>query len=183
MANSGFAIPMPTQEYLRECLDYDAATGILTWKVRPLAHFKNAHGMNTFNAKYAGAVAGHGTPRGYLTVHLSGKSYLARRVVWKWMTGREPAAEIDHRNEDKSCNRWTNIREASHQQNTFNRRAPRVSATGVKGVVWDKQRQKYAAYARLNGRSTFLGRFASIDAAATAYRDAVSAQHGEFINA
>jgi hypothetical protein len=183
VANSGIPLQLPAQEYLRECFDYDAESGVLTWKVRPLSHFASAHRMNNFNSRHAGSVAGHQTPRGYLTVHLRSKSYLAHRLIWKWMTGREPVAEIDHWNEDKGCNRWTNLREASHQQNTFNRAAPRVSATGVKGVTWDKQRQKYAAFARLKGKSTFLGRFQTVDDAAAAYRKAVSAHHGEFINA
>lgn len=182
MANRGVALPLPPQAYLRECFDYDQNTGVLTWRERPTAHFKTEHRKNNFNSRYAGTIAGHKTPRGYLNVRI-GKAYLAHRVIWKWMTGRDPVGEVDHRNEDKSCNRWTNLREASHQQNTFNRKAPRTSATGMKGVVWNKDRKKFAAYARLHGKSTFLGYYQTSDAAAGAYRAAVAPLHGDFINA
>jgi hypothetical protein len=43
-----------TAERLRSVLDYDAATGIFTWKARPETH----RGAAIFNSRYAGTQAG-----------------------------------------------------------------------------------------------------------------------------
>jgi len=48
----------PTQEFLRECFEYDLETGIVLWKVRPMGHFKN-HGIcKAINNRQAGKLAG-----------------------------------------------------------------------------------------------------------------------------
>lgn len=176
--NSGTRIALPDKQLLEECFEYDADTGVLTWRVRPLSHFKNAHGMNTFNAKYAGQVAGHHAKTGYMTVAINSRPYLAHRIIWKLITGIDPDGEIDHRNHDKRGNQWANLREATHQQNTFNR--PARSSTGVKGVSWDRKRQKFAAHIRLEGRTKFLGRFPTIEDAGAAYREVALRHQGEF---
>lgn len=58
------AIKLPTQEFLLECFIYNKVTGSLVWKARPLHHFKNTHGMNTFNSTHLAYVdaakAAHG---------------------------------------------------------------------------------------------------------------------------
>ncbi len=42
-----------TQETVRELLDYDPDTGLLTWKERDVKWFKNEHASKVWNAKYA----------------------------------------------------------------------------------------------------------------------------------
>jgi hypothetical protein len=36
--------------FLRECFDYDPATGALTWRERPLTHFKGKYAQRSCNA-------------------------------------------------------------------------------------------------------------------------------------
>lgn len=174
------AKPMPPLEYLKECFDYDAESGLLTWRGRPRAHFVSTQAMNTFNANFKGRLAGHTDRRGYLFVHVEGKLWLAHRVIWKMVRGVDPAGHVDHRDNNKSNNRFSNLREASHQQNSFNRGASAKSRTGVKGVTWDASRCKYAAWVTVEGRTKSVGRYSSIREAQDAQVAAERTAYGEF---
>lgn len=173
---------LPTQAYLNECFEYDELTGSLTWKKRPLRHFRNAHGMNTFNSQYSSKAAGSPNKRGYVIVCIDGKRFLAHRVIWKLMTGEEPVALIDHRDTDASNNRWLNLRQATVQQNGFNRGCPANSRTGRKGVSWDARRKKFFACISVNGKTKGIGRFDTESEAQEAYRRAAESLHGDFAN-
>jgi hypothetical protein len=175
--------PMPSQSHIKECFEYDEMSGVLTWKVRPLDHFKNAHGMNTFNSKFAGKIAGHASKRGYISTLVDGLSYLVHRVIWVLMTGEDPGNLIDHWDTDKSNNRWSNLRKATKQQNGCNRGAPANSKTGIKGVSWDRARKKFFASIAINGKTKGLGRFETADEARAAYAAAAQSLHGEFAKA
>lgn len=54
---------------------------------------------------------------------------------------------------------------STHKPNKNNR-------TGVRGVCWDKTRQKYMAHIYVNGRRKTLGRFENIDNAIAARQEA-----------
>jgi hypothetical protein len=174
------AVKLPPADHLRECLSYDADSGVLVWKVRPLHHFKNAHGMNTFNAKFAGKVATSLLNGRYLTVSIGGRTLLAHRVIWKMVTGDEPPPFVDHKDTDKLNNRFSNLRPATKQQNAFNTGVSSKNNTGFKGVSYDRQRGKYYACIRVNGKSKSLGRFDSAEQAGQAYQQAAQRAHGEF---
>lgn len=174
------AKPLPAAEFLRECLAYCAETGALTWKHRPLSHFKNAHAMNTFNANYAGRQCSANHGGGYVTATIDCRHFQAHRLIWKMVTGADPAVHIDHINGKADDNRWANLREATHQQNSVNRGASVRSKTGLKGVVFDAGRGKYAAYITVNGKSKFAGRHSTAEAASAARFAAEAAAHGQF---
>jgi hypothetical protein len=77
-------MPELTHERLRALLDYDAATGVLTWR--------SARGP-----RKAGAVAGSATPDDYVQVMVDGQNYKAHRLAWFWVHGAWPESELDHR--------------------------------------------------------------------------------------
>lgn len=172
--------PLPSKDHINECVSYDRASGILTWKKRPLQHFKNAHGMNTFNSKCAGKVCGSKTINGYTSLCLDGNRYLAHRIIWKLITGADPTENIDHLDTNKRNNAFTNLRLASKQENAFNQGKSPRNKTGFKGVSFDMARNKYYASICTGGKSISLGRHETAELAHMAYCKAAETFHGEF---
>lgn len=74
-----------TQEYLKECLEYNIETGIFIWKTRPLNHFKNSHGCNIWNSKFSGKVTGSITGSGYILIRINDTAYYAHRLAFLYM--------------------------------------------------------------------------------------------------
>ena len=97
------AKPLPTKEELDKLYLYDPKTGILTGK------------------RY-GKIVGYRTGKGqYLMVNIKRKNYQIHRIVWRMMTGEDPAElVIDHRNLDKTDNRWENLRAITAGDNRSN---------------------------------------------------------------
>jgi len=58
---------------------------------------------------------------------------------------------VDHINRKKYDNRKSNLREVTPHQNCFNR--------GAKGITWQADRKRWAAYIQYNGKAYNLGRY------------------------
>lgn len=177
---SEVAKSLPSKEHIQECVEYNKESGILIWKTRPLKHFKNAHGMNTFNSKHAGNICGSKTSNGYVSVWLDGGRYLAHRVIWKLVTGVDPDGNIDHIDTNKRNNSWINLRIASKQENAFNQGKSPRNKTGFKGVSFDPARNKYYASICTGGKSISLGRHDTAELAHMAYCKAADIFHRDF---
>ena len=108
-----------TQEFLKECLHYNELLGHFIWKVRPLYHFKNKHGQNYFNARFAGEVAGGLDEKGYVRVRISDFRFKVHRLVFLYLFGEVPEY-VDHINGIKDDNRLLNLRGASNKDNCRN---------------------------------------------------------------
>jgi len=156
---------MATIERLREVLHYDQVPGIFTWLVNP--------GKKKLNGHVAGTVKS----TGYKAIQFDGRSYLAHRLAWAWMTGRWPG-RIDHRNGDCLDNRWENLREATSVQNSVNRRRPVHNMSGFKGVR--KHGSRYQAKIRVAGNMINLGYFDDPAKASAWYYAFAQLAYGEF---
>ena len=167
-------VPLPSSRFLRECLNYDAQTGILRWKVRPVKHFKDARAANSWNTRYAGQLAFHNKNKfGHFTGRVNDQPYLAHRVIWKIVTGKEPPVIIDHKDRCADNNKWDNFRSATKSQNNMNSDIPR-------GIWFDTSRNKFMAHIKKDRRRIFLGRFDKQEDAQAARRDAEIKLFGEF---
>lgn len=169
--------PLPSLEQLNALLSYDEHTGVLTWKIQPATSRANIG----FNNKCGGKVAGTINEHGYVVLGI-GKCqyYLAHRIIWKMMTGADPADQVDHEDTNRSNNRWSNLREASNGPNIQNSRIRKDNKSGIKGVHWDKHHNAWKATLGLNGKQIQIGRFKSLEAARLALLTASQKMHGPF---
>ena len=163
---------------LRELLDYNPETGMLTWKHRASHHFAARHPdsqSRKWNAKYAGKPAfktvGGG---GYLSATIFQKRMMAHRVAWCIYHGVDIASDncIDHINGFTNDNRISNLRISSAKQNMQNAKKRR---DGLRGAFFHKSTKKYQASIRLH-----LGTFDTEEEANAAYERAAKMLHGAF---
>ena len=128
-----------------------------------------------------GSRAGTHNPRGYITIVIKRKSYLAHRLIFLMFNGWLPEF-IDHADLNRKNNRIENLRAATRAQNNFNCGVRKHSLSGVKHVGWVPRLNKWLVRMRVNGKNTHLGVFEDIELAkfvASEYRDKY---HGEFAN-
>lgn len=163
---------------LSRMLRYDPDSGSMFWLPR-----ENGDGtpQAKFNAQYAGKLALTGDDgEGYRHGMILGNSYRAHRVAWAIMTGYWPDREIDHINGCRSDNSWTNLRQATDEENARNVAIRQSNTSGFKGVHWCKHNRRWIARIRFGGSRRFLGQFDTPDAAAAAYAVASAKYHKNF---
>lgn len=124
-------------------------------------------------------VATYKMPNGYLRVGLKGKRYYAHRVIFTMFKGYMPQF-VDHINNDRSDNRIENLREATNKENNRNRGKVVRTSSKYKGVSWRKDRCKWSAKIKMNGKSKSLGCYFSEESAALAYNREAVKMFGEF---
>lgn len=118
------AVDVIGQEALRRVLHYCPETGEFTWLVK--ASFRIP----------AGSKAGGTNSEGYVLINVQGRRYSAHRLAFIYMTGELPKQQVDHINGNRADNRWANLREVSHLENTRNLRKPKTNTSGIVGVGW-----------------------------------------------
>jgi len=97
-----------------------------------------------------------------------------------------PGLYCDHINHNGLDNRRCNLRLCTPQQNSFNRRpllrkaSCRKRTSKYKGVHWDRQKRKWRAMIRHNGRLIHIGCFDNELDAVIAYDDYAIELFGEF---
>lgn len=87
---------------------------------------------------------------------------------------------VDHANGDGLDNRRSNLREATHAQNSANSRLSRRSTSGLKGVTWYKRTSRWRAHITVDQAQRHLGYFDDAAEAARAYDAAALEAFGEF---
>ena len=77
---------------LAETLDYDPATGALTWRHRPRSHFASDGAWSTRNTKFAGKPAGSISENGYIALRVNGLRLYGQRIAWAIYHGADVPA-------------------------------------------------------------------------------------------
>jgi len=159
---------MLTQDRLKECLDYDPSTGVFRLKI-------HRHGTT----REIGDVVGSMTVGGYVETCVDQHTLGLHRLAFLYMTGEIPSGHIDHKNRDKTDNRWENLRAVSAAQNAQNIISPRKDNTcGFRGVY--RYGNKFRAKINLNGKQIHLGTFINLQDAANAYIAAKPKYHPHY---
>jgi hypothetical protein len=117
---------------------------------------------------------------GYRHIQFQGKQHMEHRVAWFLHYGEWPEDLIDHINGNRADNRICNLRLATAQENSRNRKRPSNNTSGHKGVSWIGHYQGWQATIKFDGKNKFLGRFPTAEEAADAYNKAALQHHGEF---
>jgi len=155
---------------LEKVLRYEPDTGRFFWLVdRP---------RKTKAGDEAGSLV-----NGYIKIGYKYKRYQAHRIAWFLHTGQDPhPMEVDHVNNDKTDNRFSNLRLATRAENLRNRLKKENLTSKYKGVYWCKKQKKWRAQITTNKKVIKLGSFADEFEAHMAYREAAVKYHGEFAN-
>jgi HNH endonuclease len=169
---------LPSADYLHACFTYDPVTGELHWKRRPREHFPTERGWRTFNATFAGQIAGTVSVYGYYSIGINGSRYYAQRIIWKLTTGEDPLNTVDHKDGNRINNRWANLRPATKLEQNYNAGRRKDNTSGGRGV--HKHKGWWRARISINGVRHHLGLFETAEAAAEAYEAAAREVHGEF---
>jgi hypothetical protein len=144
----------PSAEKIRSHFHYDPVTGVFT----------------RLSGKFAGPC---GTPNnGYLKTYVGNTPYSVHVLIYVWMTGEWPVGQIDHRDGNGMNNVWANLRVGTIRFNRENlRRASRANRCGFLGVCYIGRslRKPYRAMIGVDGKSIYLGMFATPEEAHAAY--------------
>jgi hypothetical protein len=155
---------MVTQQRLKELLHYDEETGKFTWMVKK-GRIKPGH------------LAGSVNNCGYVHICIDRKHYKASRLAWLYVYGHMPSSYVDHVNRIRTDDRISNLRLASANENSQNRKMNSKNKSGISGVSWHKRTSKWTAQIMVNGEKIYLGIFETIEDAAAARSSAKEKYH------
>ena len=97
------------------------------------------------------------------------KMLLMHRVILERQGVDLTGLETDHINRKPLDNRRSNLRAITHTENLWNTGNYSNSTTGIKGVGWQTDIQRWTARIRRKGRLHSLGTYATKEEAAEAY--------------
>ena len=89
---------------------------------------------------------------------------------------------VDHINRHPNDNRKSNLRICDYSVNNRNRRKTEINTSGYVGVSWDKSRDKWIAFLKINNKFINLGRFNNIEDAYSARKNGELKYFDELIN-
>ncbi len=163
-------INCPSQERIKEVLDYDGETGVFRWRdAMP----------NNANPRQ---IAGSKTQEGYIRIQIDGKSYAAHRLAYVYVNGVDTELGIYHINGIRDDNRIANLRPAQLHENHWNRGLMPNNTSGVPGVHYNKGMRKWRAACDIARKHHYLGSFATKDEAVTVLLRFKEMQQGEFLS-
>jgi len=155
---------MITKEYLNNIFDYK--NGHLYWKVAK-------QGIKT------GDKFGCLRNDGYIVGNLDRKNVREHRLIFMLHHGFLPKV-IDHIDGNSTNNCIENLREATHSRNSMNQKLNSKNTSGVKGVSWKKDRQKWHVRVKINQKDKHLGYFDDIELAELVAMEGRNKYHGQF---
>lgn len=162
-----------TQEYLKQCIDYNPETGDLKWKI---TQSKGIYGNDAFFVD----IRGDGSIS--LITSILGKLYSTNRLIVFWMTGYMPSPNrVVMPIDNNVLNlKWSNIKVGNHSEKLVKGRNRGILAS--KGVYFNKRDKKYCAKIIINGKPKYLGLFKTEAEAHEAYMKAARKHFGELAN-
>lgn len=130
----------------------------------------------------AGDLVGTLREDGYIGIVIRGKYCFAHRIIWEMFNGPIPVGlVVDHIDADRANCSIENLRICTFQENHFNRGKMSNNKSGFKGVSWHKQKSKWVAQIKIDGKNKFLGFFSDPEVAYEAYCKVAIERYGEYV--
>ncbi len=148
-----------TKDALKDALEYSPDTGQFIWR---------AGRGRAKKGDQAGCLAKNRRGYSWVQIRIFGHLHSAHRLAWLYHFGEFPQGEIDHVNQDATDNRIENLKVVDHQGNALNQPMKASNTSGVTGVYWEERTGKWRAEVKVSGVKNRLGRFNSLEDAASA---------------
>lgn len=157
-----------THKELLENVHYDPETGIMVW-IKPAP--RRVVGNPVGNMRITS---------GYIECIVCGEFWRMNRLVWFYMTGQKPPDDriVDHKDKNRSNNRWKNLRLATDGQNQVN--SDRWGEYRCIQKRVGRHGTTYRVRIRHREDSRNLGTYDTIEEARAVFRAAALEQYGEF---
>lgn len=116
---------------------------------------------------------------GYIISQSAEKTLRLHRII---MDVYDEKIKVDHIHgkETRNDNRKSNLRICNTQQNAMNHQLNILNTSGVSGITFDKQTNKWMASIWFNNKNIKLGRYVSFDDAVKARKEAEEKYFGEW---
>lgn len=160
-----------TQDKVKELFEY--RDGALFWKHKTISRGRKL--------KKGGQKVTTVAPDGYLRVGFNKRQYLVHRVIFLYHHGFLPEC-LDHINGIRSDNRIENLRPATKYQNICNSKFRFDNTSGVKGVNWNKIKNRWQARIFVNKKVISLGYYKDLELAELVMMEARNLYHKEYAN-
>jgi hypothetical protein len=158
--------------------------------------WKSIEGYENYSVSTFGQVRNDTTGKMLKGINVHGRLYICpckngiqkRRSIYRlvalaFIENPEDKPEVDHIDNDPSNNRVENLRWATRSENQHNIQIISTNTSGVKGVCWDKSRQKWESKIMIDGISIHIGRYNTIEEATIARQTRANQAFGVFTNA
>jgi alkyl hydroperoxide reductase subunit AhpF len=118
---------------------------------------------------------------GYLQAKVDGKTYLVHRIIFLMHHGYLPKY-IDHIDTNPLNNKIENLRPATVLQNNQNVKTRKDNTSGIKGIDYRKNTNKWRARIKIAGVTKNLGEYNDIEYAKFILEAVRHKYHGNFAN-
>jgi hypothetical protein len=103
-----------------------------------------------------------------------------RLVCLAFVPNPENKNEVDHIDGNPLNNHYTNLRWATRTEQMCNTQKPKNNTSGVKGVTWKKDKEKWKAYCSLNNKQYHFGYYNNREDAEKAVIEGRAKLHNDF---
>lgn len=143
-----------TQDELKKFLHYNPNTGVFTWLVDRYS--------NKIKGTVAGCIQTMENGKKYRYIRIKSNPYRANRLALLYVNGVMPTFHVDHISGDSLDDSFENLRDVTCAVNNKNKTRHKNNTSGTCGVGWNRHREKWMAYIRVNKKLINLGYFVSL---------------------